>query len=590
MLILTISRAGEHFAEIKASGDQPVTLGSSNTNTLTLPDDSLASEHAALSLADGQWVLTDLSGRGLSVNSLPVTQGPIQDGDIISLGLFKIVAAVQTDQARQVQEAAGPPASEPEPGPAADQAPDKTVFRMRPTFEGQGQNALEVFAGPRLGLILRFGDALRIGRGEKCDLVLQDPSISREHGLLTRTHKGFEAKSLSERNPMTVNGQSIRTAPVKTGDVLGVGPARLRLALGAGATPSGRRLTIPAGLKNRKVLLAFGGGLFLALVLAMFLSGPKNRPGEAVLQEARQKEQAAGQAELAGRVSALLVQGQKLADQGDLDQALARYQAALDIKPGQDEAERAVADLRAKMVERDATARERERRTAELRGKVVGLIMEGDRLLAQGKFEEAEAQAGKALAVSPDDQEARDLLAKARQAGDTARRQAEEKSRQQAESRAILRETYAKADEKARAGQLYPAMKLYRDGAAQDADQTRAAEAKVKAASLQDALVKQIMPDYNQGLKFYAQKKYREALKSWLKALEVYPEARETTAKVAEIKPIMEAEAKRLYEEGLVYEGLGNRQEAMNRWQAVLEAMPFEDNPYRQKALAKQGR
>jgi tetratricopeptide (TPR) repeat protein len=118
---------------------------------------------------------------------------------------------------------------------------------------------------------------------------------------------------------------------------------------------------------------------------------------------------------------------------------------------------------------------------------------------------------------------------------------------------------------------------------------TRAGEAKAKAARLQDTLVKQVMPDYNQGLKYYSQKKYHEALKCWLNVLAVYPEAKETNAKVAELRPTMEAEAKRLYEEGLVYEGLGNRQEAMKRWEAVLEIMPFEDNPYRLKALAKRG-
>jgi len=148
---------------------------------------------------------------------------------------------------------------------------------------------------------------------------------------------------------------------------------------------------------------------------------------------------------------------------------------------------------------------------------------------------------------------------------------------------------YAKADEYARAGKNYQAMKLYRDASAEDADQARAADAKAKVARLQDALVKQIMPDYNQGLKFHAQKKYHEALVCWLRVLDIYPEAKETNARVAELKPVMEADAKRLYEEGLVYEGLGNRTEARKRWQEVLEIMPFEDNVSRQKAKAKLG-
>lgn len=604
MLILTVSRAGEHFTEFRASGDEPVTLGSSSANTLPLPDDALAREQCALSLADTQWMLTDLAGGGVSVNSAPVTQRAIEAGDIIGLGPFKIVVSLQQDEApvhspvrdsAQPSGQAAPAAPEPEPAAGAEPEPDagpvqdKTVFRPRPTFQGQGPNALEVFEGPGQGLIHRFGDTLRIGRAEECDLILQAPSISREHGLVTRSRRGWEAKSLNERNPLTLNGQPIRTAPVKTGDVLGVGPARLRLVLEAGVAKAGRRFELPAALKNRKVLLGIGAGVFLALVLGLFLSGPEKKPGDAVLQEARQKERAMDEAEVARKISTLLVQGQKLSDQGEWDQALARFQAVLDIQPGQADAARAVAELGGKIAERETQARERDRQTAELHKKVVGIIVEGDRLLAQGKFDEAATAVGKALKISPDDREALDLLAKINQTSETSRRQAEEKARQQAESRTRLREMYAKADEHLRAGKLYPAMKLYRDAAAEDADQARAGEAKAKVARLQDTLVKQVMPDYNQGLKFYTQKKYHEALKCWLKVLDVYPEARETKAKVAELRPTMEAEAKRLYEEGLVYEGLGNRQEAMHRWQAVLDNMPFEDNLYRQKALAKRG-
>ncbi|MBI4803706.1 MAG: FHA domain-containing protein [Desulfovibrio sp.] len=604
MLILTVSRAGEHFTELKASGDAPVTLGSSNANTLPLPDDALAREHCVLSMAGAQWVLTDLAGGGVFVNSSPVTQRTMEDGDIIGLGPFKLVVSIKPDetQARPLSQdpvqssgQAAVPAQKGESIPAAQPdsdtgpAQDKTVFRPRPTFEGQGANALEVFEGPRQGLIHRFGDTLHIGRASDCDLVLDDPSISRQHGLVSRSKKGWEAKSLHDRNPLTLNGQAIRTAPVKTGDILGVGPARLRLVLSAEAAAPKRRFEIPPVLQNRKVLLGIGAGVFLVLVLGLFLSGPEKKPGDSVLQEARQKERAMDEAEISRKVSTLMVQGQKLVDQGEWDQAVARFQAVLDIQPGNAEATRSVADLRGKIAEREAKARERERQTAELHKKVVGMIVEGDRLLSQGKFDEAAAAVGKALKVSPDDKEAQDLLAKITQASEASRRAAEEKSRKQAESRARLRDVYAKADEYARIGQLYQAMKLYREASAEDTDQARAADAKAKAARLQDTLVKQVMPDYNQGLKYYSQKKYHEALKCWLNVLAVYPEAKETNAKVAELRPTMEAEAKRLYEEGLVYEGLGNRQEAMKRWEAVLEIMPFEDNPYRLKALAKRG-
>lgn len=613
MLVLTVSRGGVHVTEFRAAGEKPVTLGGSDACTLVLDDASVAREHAALAFDGEAWVLTNLAGEGLAVNSEPVTQRAVRDGDILSLGAFRLVVSIQPD--------AAPRAEAPDAGAVAASAPeavaqDKTVFRPRPTFAGEGPNALEIEEGPGQGLVHRFGESLRIGRAATCDLVLQDPAVSREHGLLERAAQGWQATSLNERNPLTLNGQAIRTAPVKSGDLLGAGAARLRLLLGeappkdagqakasakAAAKPSvkapakapGARFPRPdltGLLRNRKVLLWGGGGVFGLLVLVFLFSGSEKTTGDAVLQEVRQKERAMSDSEQTRRVANLLTQGQKLADQGDLDQALARFQSVLESQPGNEQAQSAVKDLRARLDARDAQAREKEQQAAALHQKIVGLITEGDRQLAQGKYAEAAATAAKALETAPGDKEAADLLEKATRAAETARRQAEDKARQQTEARARLRDMYAKADENARAGNSYLAMKYYRDASAEDPDQARAADAKAKAAKLQDALVKQVMPDYNQGLKFYAQKKYQEALKCWLRVLEVYPEAKETNAKVAELRPVMEADAKRLYEEGLVYEGLGNRTEARRRWQEVLEIMPFQDNVYRQKAEAKLGK
>jgi tetratricopeptide (TPR) repeat protein len=130
---------------------------------------------------------------------------------------------------------------------------------------------------------------------------------------------------------------------------------------------------------------------------------------------------------------------------------------------------------------------------------------------------------------------------------------------------------------------------IYRRLADTETDPARAEAARKKAAEIQDALVKRIMPDFNQGQKLYSQKKYGEAFKIWVKVLEIYPEAKETSAKVAELTPMLEAEAKRLYEEGLVYQGLGNLETAKARWRDVLTTMPLPENDYYRRAAEKLG-
>jgi tetratricopeptide (TPR) repeat protein len=49
----------------------------------------------------------------------------------------------------------------------------------------------------------------------------------------------------------------------------------------------------------------------------------------------------------------------------------------------------------------------------------------------------------------------------------------------------------------------------------------------------------------------------------------------------------MEAVARLLYQEGLVYEGIGQRQKAEEKWRQVMKAIPIESNTYYQRAKSK---
>lgn len=66
-------------------------LGRAPTNTIPIEDTFASSEHAAVTLRDGQWWLEDRQSRnGTLLNGLPVTQRMIvTDGDIISIGKMR---------------------------------------------------------------------------------------------------------------------------------------------------------------------------------------------------------------------------------------------------------------------------------------------------------------------------------------------------------------------------------------------------------------------------------------------------------------------------------------------------------------------
>lgn len=78
---------------------------------------------------------------------------------------------------------------------------------------------------------LRLPEAVRqteftIGRGDECDLVVEEATVSRRHALLRRTPEGWDLCDVGSTNGTRVNGWRIERAGVRPGDELELGFAR----------------------------------------------------------------------------------------------------------------------------------------------------------------------------------------------------------------------------------------------------------------------------------------------------------------------------------------------------------------------------
>lgn len=472
--------------------------------------------------------------------------------------------------------------------PASQDRADHTEYRPRPTFSGKGQNAVEILVGPGQGTVHRFDAQLLIGRGVRCGLVIDDATVSREHLFVEGRGGRWLAVSRNPRNPALKNGVPFQAGALATGDMLAVGPVLLRFAL---SKPKGG-LALPPGLRRRlgdkRLLVGAGFGIFAVILALFFLSQPARSPQDAVVASARSKEQAQQDSEYMLKVSTLLLQARRLHEEGRDEQALARLDSLLAIDAGNAEALQLKAELQAGMATKAAEARALRDQVAAAQEKARPQVREAERLLAAGDTAGARAAAQRALAEAPEGVEARQIMDKveAREASD--QRLAAQQAKEAVAARQALTGLYDAAAAALAADDWYKALVLYRRLGEEEGEPARTA-ARHKAAEIQDALVKRVLPDFAAGQKLYAQKKYAEAYAVWVKVLQTYPEAKETQAKVAELTPMLEAEAKHLYEEGLVYEGLGDRQTAVDRWKAALAAMPLEDNTYHRRAAEKLG-
>jgi len=67
-----------------------------------------------------------------------------------------------------------------------------------------------------------------IGRSRRCDVVLADPNMSRQHAEVRRQGDVYTLVDLESTNGVYVNGRRVRTAVLQQGDVVELGSARLR--------------------------------------------------------------------------------------------------------------------------------------------------------------------------------------------------------------------------------------------------------------------------------------------------------------------------------------------------------------------------
>lgn len=75
-----------------------------------------------------------------------------------------------------------------------------------------------------------------IGRDPRCDIVLEDPDVSRKHAKIKRNGAGyFEVVDMGSKNGTRVNGVVVPRMTLLDGDVFAVGKTRFVLKLSAAA-------------------------------------------------------------------------------------------------------------------------------------------------------------------------------------------------------------------------------------------------------------------------------------------------------------------------------------------------------------------
>jgi pSer/pThr/pTyr-binding forkhead associated (FHA) protein len=156
---------------------------------------------------DDEWTIEDKdSYTGSFVNGERVAGSrPLKHGDTIQLGDYRLELMDETQQAVEAKAL--------DAAVSAAQLPDRLV----------------VVQGPNLGTVFPLLEQkLLVGRGEECQIALDDASVSRVHVEVLRTEHGLMILDQGSSNGLRINGADLPSAMLRSGDVVELGDVRLK--------------------------------------------------------------------------------------------------------------------------------------------------------------------------------------------------------------------------------------------------------------------------------------------------------------------------------------------------------------------------
>lgn len=201
---------GEHQDVIVQPGE--ITIGSAPDNQVVLARDGIRAHHASIMVDPRGYTLFVRERDARShVNARPVRElALLRLGDVISLNDTNLV--LKPDHDESVSGLVPPPAGE-QPMSAQDESGNETRYRQVPP-----KAVLRGVSGPFFGKVVPVNGRLVIGRGEDCDLVLDEPEMSRAHASIEVTEGEIYLRDLGSTNGTFVNGVQVRDATLFSGD------------------------------------------------------------------------------------------------------------------------------------------------------------------------------------------------------------------------------------------------------------------------------------------------------------------------------------------------------------------------------------
>jgi pSer/pThr/pTyr-binding forkhead associated (FHA) protein/tetratricopeptide (TPR) repeat protein len=261
-------------------------VGRSHDVHLVLDNVGVSREHAYFYVSDGELVVEDAGSAAGTIVDEYIIEEPLYVGpdSVVEIGSFTIEiqpgdadtgASVAVDSAFVADAAAaGEPAMIDE-----DNAPQLAGYE--PTIRpGGGLLKLAAISGINAGqeVPLSFPEDFDIGRDEKLEIAVMDPTVSRRHARLRQTDNGVLVIDLRSANGTYINGERVKRQEAVMGDRLRFGEVAYELQHATAKEMGGAEK--PRIRLTPKHMVLIGGGTMLVLgmlILGLMSGKPRKR-------------------------------------------------------------------------------------------------------------------------------------------------------------------------------------------------------------------------------------------------------------------------------------------------------------------------
>jgi hypothetical protein len=181
--------------------------------------ENFSSYEGALRKELSDYLLEHARAESLALTSRPAVE--FMTDERLELGEFGIQAQL-LDLPEEEQEAPDAAPSQGDFGHTMVYSPDRAARVLDPGPSRSAAPRRAVLAGEGRRTVLT-GEPFTIGRSRDCDLVIDDPNISRRHAELRGDGDGWRIVDLGSTNGIKVNRRRVDEAVLRTGDRITLG-------------------------------------------------------------------------------------------------------------------------------------------------------------------------------------------------------------------------------------------------------------------------------------------------------------------------------------------------------------------------------